>query len=304
MSGSLVAVTGATGFIGRALLQRLIKEGWKVRALTRHYQPDNETTQWIKGDLDDLVALQALVKDASAVVHCAGQVRGNSLGNFVRTNVEGTRNLVNASIREDSPPRFLLMSSLAARQPELSWYAASKRMAEQVVIDRSSVLPCAIFRPTAVYGPGDKEMSPLFRVTRHGILPMVGEPAMRFGLLHVSDLVAAVLCWLSTSVPVQGVYELDDGTPGGYNSESVAAIAQDVWKRPVHCLFLPSSLVSLIASINLWSARLLGYLPMLTPGKVRELRHINWVCDITPLTRALPDWQPSVRLRDGLPQAI
>ena len=69
MSGSLVAVTGATGFIGRVLLQRLIKEGWKVRALTRHYQPDNETTQWIKGDLDDLVALQALVKDASAVVH-------------------------------------------------------------------------------------------------------------------------------------------------------------------------------------------------------------------------------------------
>jgi nucleoside-diphosphate-sugar epimerase len=304
MSGSLVAVTGATGFIGRVLLQRLIKEGWKVRALTRHYQPDNETTQWIKGDLDDLVALQALVKDASAVVHCAGQVRGNSLGNFVRTNVEGTRNLVTASIRQDSPPRFLLMSSLAARQPELSWYAASKRMAEQVVIDHSSVLPYAIFRPTAVYGPGDKEMSPLFRVTRHGILPMVGEPAMRFGLLHVSDLVAAVLCWLSTSVPVQGVYELDDGTPGGYNSESVAAIAQDVWKRPVHCLFLPSSLVSLIASINLWSARLLGYLPMLTPGKVRELRHIDWVCDITPLTRALPNWQPSVRLRDGLPQAI
>jgi nucleoside-diphosphate-sugar epimerase len=304
MSGSLVAVTGATGFIGRVLLERLIKEGWKVRALTRHYQPDNETTRWIKGDLDDLVALQALVKDASAVVHCAGQVRGNSLGNFVHTNVEGTRNLVNASIRQDSPPRFLLMSSLAARQPELSWYAASKRMAEQVVIDRSSVLPSAIFRPTAVYGPGDKEMSPLFRVTRHGILPMVGEPAMRFGLLHVSDLVAAILCWLSTSVPVQGVYELDDGTPGGYNSESVAAIAQDVWKRPVRCLFLPSSLVSLIASINLWSARLLGYLPMLTPGKVRELRHINWVCDITPLTRALPDWQPSIRLRDGLPQAI
>lgn len=304
MSGSLVAVTGATGFIGRVLLQRLIKEGWKVRALTRHYQPDNETTQWIKGDLDDLVALQALVKDASAVVHCAGQVRGDSLGNFVHTNVEGTRNLVNASIRQDSPPRFLLISSLAARQPELSWYATSKRMAEQAVIDRASVLPCAIFRPTAVYGPGDKEMSPLFRVTRHGILPMVGEPAMRFGLLHVSDLVAAVLCWLSTSVPVQGVYELDDGTPGGYNGESVAAIAQDVWKRPVHCLFLPSPVVSLIASINLWSARLLGYLPMLTPGKVRELRHINWVCDITPLTRALPDWQPSVRLRDGLPQAI
>lgn len=304
MSGSLVAVTGATGFIGRVLLQSLIKEGWKVRALTRRHQLDDESTQWVKGDLDDLDALRVLVKDASAVVHCAGQVRGNSLEDFVHTNVEGTRNLVDASIQQDSSPRFLLISSLAARQPELSWYATSKRMAEQLVIDRSGGLPCAIFRPTAVYGPGDKEMSPLFRVTRRGILPMVGQPAMRFGLLHVSDLVAAVLCWLSTHNPVRGVYELDDGTPGGYDSESVAAIAQDVWKRQVRCLFLPPPLISLIANINLWSARLLGYPAMLTPGKVRELRHINWVCDITPLTRALPDWHPCIRLRDALPQAI
>ncbi len=100
---------------------------------------------------------------------------------------------------------------------------------------------------------------------------MVGKPSMRFGLLHVNDLVAAVLCWLSTTVPVQGLYELDDGMPGGYDSQSVAAIAQEVWKRPVHCIFLPGSLVSLIANINLWSARLLHYSPMLTPGKVREL---------------------------------
>ena len=304
MSGSLVAVTGATGFIGRMLLQSLVKEGWKVRALTRRYQRGDETTQWVKGDLDDLGALEVLVKGASAVVHCAGQVRGNSLENFVHTNVEGTRNLVDASIKQDLPPRFLLISSLAARQPELSWYAASKRMAEQLVIDRSAILPSAIFRPTAVYGPGDKEMSPLFRVTRRGILPMVGQPAMRFGLLHVSDLVAAVMCWLSTNIPIQGIYEVDDGTPGGYDSESVAAIARDVWKRPVRCLFLPSTLVSLIAYVNLQSARLLGYAPMLTPGKVRELRHTDWVCDITPLTRALPGWHPSIRLRDALSQAV
>ncbi|HEX8873716.1 MAG TPA: NAD(P)-dependent oxidoreductase [Nitrosospira sp.] len=304
MSGSLVAVTGATGFIGHVLLQSLIKDGWRVRALTRRHQADSDSTQWVKGDLDDLDALQALVEGASAVIHCAGQVRGDSLEDFVHTNVEGTRNLVDASIRQDSPPRFLLISSLAARQPELSWYAASKRMAEAVVADRASTLPSAVFRPTAVYGPGDKEMSPLFKMTRRGMLPMVGQPAMRFGLLHVSDLVAAILCWLSTRIPVRGIYELDDGTPGGYDSESVAAIAQDVWKRPVRCLFLPSPLVSLVANINLWSARLLGYPPMLTPGKVRELQHLDWVCNITPLTQALPNWKPCIRLRDALPQVV
>jgi nucleoside-diphosphate-sugar epimerase len=304
MSGSLVAVTGATGFIGRVLLQSLTKEGWTVRALTRNHRIDDEFTQWIEGDLDDIDALRRLVKDVVAVVHCAGRVRGSSLEDFVHTNVEGTGNLVRASMEQSSPPRFLLISSLAARQPELSWYATSKRMAEKLVSAYSQKMACAVFRPTAVYGPGDKELSPLFRVTQRGILPMVGQRAMRFSLLHVNDLVAAIVCWLSTPSPVQGVYELDDGRPGGYDSRAVADIAQEVWKRPVRCIFFPASLVSLIAAINLWSARLLHYSPMLTPGKVRELRHPNWVCDVTPLTRALPNWQPSIQLREALPQAI
>lgn len=303
MPGLSVAVTGATGFIGRVLLQSLVKGGWEVRALTRRPQTGNGSIKWIQGDLDNLAALQDLVQGVSAVVHCAGQVRGSSLDDFTRTNVGGTANLVRASTQQDALPRFLLISSLAARQPELSWYATSKHLAEQTVADHSGVMPFAVFRPTAVYGQGDREMSPLFRATQRGVLPMVGRSAMRFGLLHVNDLVAAILCWLSTRSPVYGVYELDDGMPGGYDSQAVAAIAQDVWKRPVRCLFLPPSLVSMTANVNLWMARLLHYSPMLTPGKVRELQHPDWVCDITPLTTALPDWQPCIRLRDALPHA-
>jgi nucleoside-diphosphate-sugar epimerase len=303
MPEQVVAVTGATGFIGHVLLETLVKEGWRVRALSRRPRPPIASVEWVVGDLDDREALRDLVREVSAVVHCAGQVRGYSLKAFTRTNVEGTANLLD-TLDQDIPPRFLLISSLAAREPELSWYAASKRMAEQLVLDRSTILPCAIFRPTAVYGPGDKEMSPLFRATRRGILPMVGQPSMRFGLLHVSDLVQAVVCWLSTTLPIQGIYELDDGTPGGYDSHLVASIAQDVWQRPVHCLFIPPGLVSFIANMNLWVSRLLHYSPMLTPGKVRELRHSDWVCDITPLTQALPAWQPVVRLRDALHQAV
>ena len=303
MSGLTVAVTGATGFIGRVLLQALVKDGCKVRALTRSPQTGSGSITWIQGDLNDPISLESLVRGVSAVVHCAGQVRGSSLDEFTRTNVEGTANLMRASTRQDSAPRFLLISSLAARQPELSWYATSKHLAEPIVAGYSDVMPCAVFRPTAVYGPGDKEMSPLFRATQRGVLPMVGGSDMRFGLLHVNDLVAAILGWVGARVPIRGIYELDDGMPGGYNAQSVAAIAQDVWKRPVRCLFLPVSLVSMTASVNLYLARLLHYSPMLTPGKVRELQHPDWVCDIAPLTKALPEWQPSMRLRDAMPQA-
>jgi len=303
MSGSSVAVTGATGFIGHVLVQSLIKDGWKVRALTRTPRVSDEFTQWITGDLDDPIALQSLVKNVSAVVHCAGMVRGSSLEEFTHTNVGGTSNLVRISVQQNPPPRFLLISSLAARESSLSWYANSKYMAEQIVADSSGVMPWTVFRPTAVYGPGDKELSPIFRATRYGILPMVGSQASRYSLIHVSDLVSAILCWLSTKVQTKGVYELDDGMPGGYDCHSLASIAQDVWGRQVRCFFLPVSLVLLLANINLWLARVLRYAPMLTPGKVREIRHPDWVCDISPLAQVLPGWHPCVRLHDALPKA-
>ena len=133
MPRSWVAVTGATGFIGRVLLQSLMKEGWKVKALTRLPPANEKTLRWIEGDLDDLDALRYLVKDTFAVIHCAGQVRGSSFQEFIHTNVIGTDNLVHASLEQKTPPRFLFISSLAARQPKLSWYAASKHMAEEVV---------------------------------------------------------------------------------------------------------------------------------------------------------------------------
>ena len=304
MSGSTVAVTGATGFIGQLLVQSLIRDGWKVRALTRTPRVSDESIEWITGDLDDQIALQSLVKDVSAVVHCAGVVRGSSLKEFTHTNVDGTNNLVRISLQQTPPPKFLLISSLAAREPSLSWYAKSKYLAEQIVANNSGIMPWTIFRPTAVYGPGDKELSPLLRVTRYGVLPMVGSKTARYSLIHVNDLVSAILCWLVTNERIQGAYELDDGTQGGYDCHSLASIAQDVWRRPVRCIFIPVALVSLFADINLWLAVVLRYAPMLTPGKVREIRHPDWVCDIAPLVLVLPSWQPRVRLRDALLKAI
>ena len=122
----LVAVTGATGFIGNVLIQRLTESGWTVRALTRLYRPDSESIQWIHGDLDNLTALHHLVDDVAFVIHCAATVRGGSFQEFVHTNIEGTKNLLYAITEQKQYPRFLHISSLAARQPEFSWYAQSK----------------------------------------------------------------------------------------------------------------------------------------------------------------------------------
>ena len=298
----LVALTGATGFIGQEILDNLVRNGYKVHALTRRPRKDEASIDWVNGDLSDKTALHQLVEGVDAVIHCAGSVRGSSLEDFVQTNVDGTKNLVLAAEQQIKKPRFLLISSLAARESELSWYAKSKRMAEQPVVNYLASDQWMIFRPTAVYGKGDKELKPVFNATRRGILPLVGKTSNKISLLHVNDLVAAIECWLAMSVPASGIYELDDGNAGGYSYESIAAITQEVWGRPVRCIKVPLSVVKLVAQVNLALAKLFHYSPMLTPKKVKELEHSNWLCDNTPLLKAMPGWKPKISLREALSQ--
>ena len=302
-----VALTGATGFVGNVFLENLLNDGWTVRALTRrrHSSPEHPGLDWINGDLHDQAALVELVAGADAVIHCAGTVRGRSQAQFDRINVEGTANLVAACKTVDPLPRFLLISSLAARQPELSWYAGSKRRAEEVLEKDASGMPWTAFRPTAIYGKGDRELKPLFKaMQRHGVLPMPGFANTRFSLLHVDDLARAMLCWLRAGKPVPGTFELADARPHGYDRHALADVAAEVWGRPVKTVSLPPAIVYLASYVNLVLAHVCRYSPMLTPGKVRELLYPDWVCDNTSITSALPDWQPGIHLTDALPGVL
>ncbi|MXS86197.1 NAD-dependent epimerase/dehydratase family protein [Nitrosomonas sp. HPC101] len=300
-----VAVTGATGFIGRVLVAKLAASGWRVRALARRVssQEDNPFIEWISGDLGCSGALCNLVSGTEAVIHCAGAIRGKSWADFYQTNVIGTSNILQAASDTASCSRFLHISSLAAREPLLSWYARSKFEAEEQV-SRFTQLASVIYRPAAVYGPGDKAMLPFFQSMRYGILPVPGNPGNRFGLIHVDDLVAAICCWLETDHPMIGTYAIDDGTSGGYDYTSIAMLAQQVLEKPVRCFRIPASSMRMLARLNLWSARLLNYAPMLTPGKVMELEYPDWTCDVSFLRKELVDWYPTIKLQTALPSLV
>lgn len=301
----VVALTGATGFIGGALCRALIQAGWQVRALVRRTStaalvPEIER---IPGDLDDHAALARLVADADAVVHCAGVVCGRSAERFERVNVDGSKRLLRAAYAGSRGARVLLMSSLAAREPALSWYAASKRHAEEVVEQEAGPLALTIFRPTVVYGPGDWALKPFFRSLRAGLLPVPGSCEARVTLLHVHDLVSAMLCWLGSSLPVVGVFELHDGRDGGYTWQTIATIASRAYSQPVRLLRPPHVGLTLTAAVNLHLARWFGYQPMLTPGKLRELRHPDWICDNSALAEAL-GWRPGIGLERALREGL
>jgi nucleoside-diphosphate-sugar epimerase len=256
---------------------------------------------WVPGDLQDERSLVALVAGTCAVIHCAGTVRGASRADFESINAEGAGRIARAASGLVPAPRFLLLSSLAARAPELSHYAASKWHGECALKSAAKAMRWTILRPPAVFGPGDRELAPLFRCIARGFAPIPAHANGRFSLIHVDDLASAVLRWLAADAGYGSTFELDDGRPGGYDWETVLALAGRALGRitPVRRVPIPIPLLRLAAWANLGAARLLGYAPMLTPGKVREITHPDWLCDSHAFAGVI-GWRPTIGLESGL----
>jgi len=300
VSARVLSLTGATGFIGSVLRERLVGRGMEVRALARSRSGTAaDGTQWIKGTLEDEQALTELVRGADAVIHCAGKVRGRAARDFDAVNVQGSKRVMEAARRSGSCQRFLLISSLAARHPTLSWYAASKFEGERQVTAAAGAIPVCIFRPTAVYGPGDRELRPVFEWLLRGWLVTLGRGHSQFSFLHVDDLVSAVMQWLDTPDVHSQTFELCDGQAQGYDWASLASIAADIRQAPVRQAAVPVALLKGIARANLVLSRFTRQAPMLTPGKVNELMHPDWTCSNARISATL-GWEPRILL----PQAL
>ena len=295
-----IALTGATGFVGAALARRLLAHGYRLnlllrpgRALPAGLNADAVTV--VSGDLADSEALLQLVGDADSVVHCAGAVRGASPQDFDAANADGTHNLAMAFAARNPDGHFIHISSLAARHPELSWYARSKRTAEARVY-ASGLARICVLRPPAIYGPGDREMLPLLRMLLSGRALRVANPRQRLSLLHVEDLAAAVSAALAAGA--SGLYTPEDGA-GGYTWDDLCRTAGEISGKPVRAVTVPRTALQSLARANLAVARITGGKPMLTPGKVRELHHPDWSCSARALVEAI-DWEPALDLRAGL----
>lgn len=302
---SELALTGATGFVGKRLISQLTGAGWKVRAL---YRPKKGRTppvlsgvEWVAGDLNDKEALNTLVNGTYAVIHCAGVVRGANRKDFDIVNEFGARRIADIAAMQEQIPRFLLISSLAAREPELSHYAGSKRRGEWAVKSASDTMRWTILRPPAVFGPGDREMLPVFKGIANGFAAMPAGVDGRFSMIYVDDLASAVVSWLVADDGYGQTFEIDDGLVGGYDWDTMLEIGGRVLRggKVVRRILIPIFLLKFVASINLWTSRILGYAPMLTPGKVREITHSDWVSD-TGEFEQITGWQPKYGLENGL----
>ena len=291
----MLAVTGATGFVGQALLDRAAAAGIAVRALARQPQPARKGVEWIAGDLGDRAALAALLAGAEAVVHVAGAVNAPDAAGFEAANVTGTLAVIEAALAA-GVQRFVHVSSLSAREPELSAYGASKARAEKLV--RASGLDWTIVRPPGIYGPRDVDYFEMFRLARWGVMPVPPRDG-RASIFHADDLARLLLALVPGGESVSHqVFEPDDGRSNGWSHYELArAVGWAMGRRP-WVLHLSRKSLERAAKAD----RLVrGAKARLTPDRVGYMSHPDWV--VSPFHRppaAL--WHPQIPTREGLKQ--
>ena len=286
----ILAITGATGFVGARLLDLALDAGHSVRALTRRLQPVRAGVVWIEGALDLPDSLDRLVHGADAVIHVAGVINAPDAAGFEAANVIGTGAIL-AATEGAAIPRFVHVSSLAAREPDLSRYGASKARSEALVA--ASPLSTAIVRPPAVYGPGDRETLELFKMARRGQIFV--PPRGRLSLLHVDELAHLLLALAAPDAPELTI-EPDDGRPGGWSHREFGdALAQAVGS-PARTFAVPRWLLSLGARIDRIAR---GAGAKLTTDRVAYFCHPDWV--VSPLRAAPPElWTSQIDTKLGL----
>ncbi|MCX7793189.1 MAG: NAD(P)-dependent oxidoreductase [Thermodesulfovibrionales bacterium] len=302
-------ITGGTGFIGSHLAEALIKKGFEVYCLVR----DLSNKKWLEGLEVNFIEGDCCVRESlekikkfDYIFHLAGLTKASSWDEFYRANVKGTENIIDVAIKNNPGlKRFILLSSLAAAGPSdngrpkcedspatpVSAYGKSKLLAEEVLLKHKESIPFTILRPTAVYGPRDRDFFVFFKMVNAGIMPYFGKAY--YSLIYVEDLVKGIILGALRPEAQGKIYFLADGSI--ITSDEIAfAIAESLQKKPVR-IRIPRNLMPFIGRL----ASKVAKNSIINNDKLIELRYTHWICDISRARDEL-GFNPKVNIREGM----
>jgi nucleoside-diphosphate-sugar epimerase len=314
-----ILITGASGFVGYHLVEAALDAGMEVYAAIRassnvshlKHLPVNFVYPdfSLKDDLRDMIARHQF----DYIIHGAGITKARSLDEYNRVNAGYTHNLAVAA-RESGAPvkKFLFISSLAAVGPiayDASWpvpdvakpqpvtsYGKSKLLAEEHLGTISDV-PWVILRPTAVYGPREKDLFVLFKTFRRGLEPYMGRGAQWLSFVYVKDLAQAAI--LALKAPVSNTaYNISDGN--GYDRYALADVIKKYLKLRTFRIYLPLPVIKTVAAISEVVSR---GAPLLNKDKLNELTAANWNCSIEKIRQDL-GYRPAYDLEKGMQETL
>jgi len=303
-----IFLTGATGFVGHHLAAAFRSASWDVTALVRGQSNVSGLSEMgvtlRQGELLSGDSYSDAMARCDLVIHCAGLIRAVTLDDYRQVNSEGA-GAVAATAARVGVPRFILISSIAARGPlgrvessPVSHYGLSKREGEKRVYENAGGMSVCVVRPPVIYGPRDTGMLSVFKAARLGLFPMYGRGQHRVAIVHIDDLVRAVYLLASRPGDFQtGPFYPEDGTNPSWVELAQAfssALGRRIWRLPLPP-FLFHGLSALSTGFSLLTRR-----PVLfSVDKVREMACPDWTASHKELNKAV-GFRPLIPLVRGL----
>jgi dihydroflavonol-4-reductase len=306
-------ITGANGFLGGALAQRLTAAGHRVRGLVRGevpQSPSGNAVEWVKGDVTVPASLGPALARVDVVFHLAGIRRAPIRSTFFHVNAEGTRNVCDASWRSGAR-RLVLAGSLAAVGPSRpdrphvesdpfapeEWYGESKAEAERIAFGQRGQLEVTVVRPPRILGPRDRENLVFFKLIRRGIRLAIGGGPRPLSVVDVDDVVDFLILVAERPEAVgEAFFCPGPGTTTLEEIQDQGALVLGVHPRTVH--LSPAVLKTLAALADL-ASRATGRHLALNRKLARQLLAPAWTCSGEKAATRL-GWRPKVPLQESI----
>lgn len=322
-----VLITGASGFVGRKLVEEAIKRNFRTYAGVRKtsdrrvlkspfiviYEMDLSNKNLLKNKFTELKENDQCF---DYIIHAAGVTKTCKKSDFDLVNHQYTRNLVEALIETDSiPEKFIFISSLAAYGPgdankimpinkdaipnPISEYGKSKLKAEQFLLSLKD-FPYLILRPTGIYGPGEKDYYQVYKSINMGLEFYIGSKEQYISFIHVCDLSRLIFDTLGSKIQQKSYFvsDLEEYTSEEFNY----LIKKELNKKTLKMVF-PKWLIKVLAFISEKGGCAFGKIPTLNTEKYYEISSKNWLCDSLNLVEDF-DFIPEYNLDKGVKQTL
>jgi UDP-glucose 4-epimerase len=314
-----VLITGASGFVGFHLIEAALKNNLEVFAAVRksskvdHLKELQVHYAYTNFNSVDALTAEILENRYDYIIHAAGVTKANSKAEYDAINTDYTVNLAKAALASGRIKTFVFVSSLAAVGPldtvegilteqsaqlPVTAYGHSKKRAEEE-LKKFTALNYVILRPTAVYGPRDKDILIVLKQFANKFEPYIGKIDQYLSFIYVKDLAQA--CILALTRGKQSAYLLSDGKR--YDRYQLANITKRLLGVKTFKIHLPVGFIKVVAGIAEGVSKITKKPSALNVEKLNELTAANWICSIDKAQQEL-NFKPQYDLNSGLKETL